>query len=149
MMEGTMNHSFGLTIELGDAATYSCPCCMRESETVHGFLYDDAGETAVYFAGYTHGHTVRRANLALSIGGWGEGTTPADRRSVALQVSANAEGLTYIFPPAETSPWSSEELLGTMLNPEQVSEEDRALCRELARTAVEKDPRIAEYLARG
>jgi hypothetical protein len=139
----------GLEIELGDLATHRCPCCERASETVHGFLYDRSGATSVYFAGYTHGHPERRANMALSIGGWGEGTTPADRRAIALEVVCADLEMVFTFPPAETSPWYRTELLGNMLSPEQLSEDERALYRGLARVAIEGDPRVARNLEHG
>ena len=85
-----VNMETAVNIELGDAAAHDCPCCGKKSETVHGFLYGRDGATSVYFAGYTHGHPERRANMLLSVGGWGEGTTEADRRAVALQATAEA-----------------------------------------------------------
>jgi hypothetical protein len=138
-----------LSIELGEAAAYQCACCGRQSETVHGYLYDESGATSVYFAGYTQGHPERRVNVALSIGGWGEGTTPSDREASALQVLADDHGRQYVFPPAETSPWYHEAFLGRMKSPDQLSREERARLQELAKAAVEKDPRVASYLARG
>ena len=138
-----------LAIELGDVAKHHCPCCEKESETVHGYLYDTTGATSVYLAGYTHGHPERRTNMVLSVGGWGEGTTPADRTAIALQVcSANGE-LVFAFPPAETSPWYHEDFLGEMLRPEDLSEEDRVRYRSLARVAVQKDSRVSGYLEHG
>jgi len=144
-----MANGSGLSLELGDIATHQCPCCGRESNTVHGFLYDDTGETSVYFAGYAHGHPERRANMVLSVGGWGEGTTPSDRESVALQVVVDGRSKVFVFPAAETSPWYGETFLGQMRAPEQLSEDDRVRFRELARIAAEKDPRVAAYLERG
>ena len=139
----------GLEIELGGVASYECPCCKLDSLTVHGFLYDSNGATSVYFAGYTHGHPNRRANLVLSVGGWGEGTTPADRKAIAMQAFLDDHGMTFTFPPSETSPWYGEDFLGAMSSPEQLSTQDRARSQELARAVVEKDPRVAEYLNHG
>jgi len=139
----------GLEIELGGVSRYECPCCKLDSQTVHGFLYESSGATSVYFAGYTHGHPQRRANLVLSIGGWGEGTTPADRKAIAMQAFIGDQGITFTFPLSETSPWYGEDFLGTMLNPEQLSTPDRARSQELARAVIEKDPRVAGYFEHG
>ena len=139
----------GRAIELGDVSKFLCPCCQRESETVHGFLYDERGDTSVYFAGYTHGHPERRANFILSIGGWGEGTSPDDRRAIAMQILATGQGHMFTFPPAESSPWYGEEFLGRLMQPQELSDEDRSLSRELAKTAMKKDPRVADYFERG
>lgn len=141
--------STDLAIELGEVAKYRCPCCEKESQTVHGFLYDRTGATSVYFAGYTHGHSERRANMVLSVGGWGEGTTPADRRAIVLQVYSLDRELVFTFPPAETSPWYGKDFLGRMLRPEELSDEDRMRYRGLASVAVQKDPRVSGYLEQG
>jgi hypothetical protein len=142
-----MDEDVDLAIELGEVAKYRCPCCERESETVHGFLYDRSGATFVYFAGYTHGHPERRANMVLSVGAWGEGTTPADRKAIALQVYSVKRGLVFTFPPAETSPWYRKEFKDVA--PEELSDEDRVRYRDLAKAAVQKDPRVAGYLEQG
>ena len=139
----------GLEIELGGVSRYECPCCKLDSHTVHGFLYESNGTTSVYFAGYTHGHPMRRANLILSVGGWGDGTTPADRKAVAMQALLGDQGITFTFPPSETSPWYGEDFLGIILSPEQLSTQDRARYQELASAVVAKDPRVAGYLEHG
>jgi hypothetical protein len=78
-----MNSAAGLRIELGEVAPSKCTCCGRDAETEHGYLYDQAGETAVYFAEYTYGHPQRRGEMVLSPEGWGEGKEPEDRRSIS------------------------------------------------------------------
>jgi hypothetical protein len=138
-----------LIVELGDLAKYNCSCCGMESETVHGFLYGPDGTTTVYFAGYTCGHAERRANLVLSVGGWGEGTTPEDRTAIALQVRSVDGAIEFEFPPAATSPWHGKGFLGIMLSPEELSDQDRARYRRIASVAVEKDPRVSGYLGAG
>lgn len=143
-----MNES-DLAVELGDLATYLCPCCGRKSETVHGYLYDKAGATSVYFAGYTHGHPERRANMVLSVGGWGEGTTPEDRQAIALQAVSDGGRKSFTFLPVKASPWYGQAFLGIPVSPEQLSVDERILYIELARIAVEKDPRVAWYLEKG
>lgn len=109
-------------------------------------MYEDGGATAVYFAGYTHGHPVRRANMVLSVGGWGEGTGPKDRRAIAMQVANLGDDLVFTFPEADSSPWYGEDFLGTMSEPDELSDDDRVRFEELARSAVEQDPRVARYL---
>jgi hypothetical protein len=138
-----------LDIELGDMATFSCACCQRDSATVHGFLYDTSGTTSVYFAGFTHGHPERRANLVLSVGGWGEGTTPADRTAIAPEVYATNGHLAFGFPVAENSPWYGKEFLGRMVSPSELTADERERYQDMAKVVVEKDPRVADYLERG
>jgi hypothetical protein len=143
------NEEKELNVELGEIATYQCSCCGGESETAQGFLFDDTGETTVYFAGYTRGHPVRRANLVLSVGGWGEGTTPQDRRAIAMCVAPSSNGRSFTFPLAESSPWHGQQFLGAMLQPENIPIDERRRYEKLATVAVEKDKRVAHYLAHG
>jgi hypothetical protein len=146
-----MHSAADLKIELGDTAKFSCPCCGRASETVHGFLYDPTGETSVYFAGYTPGHPRRRANMVLSVGGWGDGKNAEDRTAIALEASfgTGQDDVEFKFPPAETSPWYGKRFLGRMLEPDELSEENREQYRQLALAAVEKDPRVSGYRQSG
>jgi hypothetical protein len=138
-----------LGIELGDTTHFSCPDCGRSSETVHGYLFDPAGDTAVYFAGYTPGHSERRANMVVSAGGWGEGMEPEDRTAVALQATFDGGGVEITFPPPRTSPWFGKDFLGKMRDPGGLSEDDHRVYRTLALAAIEKDPRVAAYRKTG
>lgn len=139
----------GLQIELGDTAKYRCSCCDKESRTVHGFLSDSTGQTSVYFAGYTQGHPEKRLNVVLSVGGWGEGTSPSDRRAIPLKVAIVDDRLTFAFPRAEDSPWYGEEFLGEMVESGDLSDEDRLRSEVLARFVIANDPRVARYIKGG
>jgi hypothetical protein len=145
----TMMDDAPMTIELGEVARFSCPCCGRDSETVHGFLTDQNGNTSVYFAGFTHGHPDRRLNMILSLGGWGEGAGPEDREAVAMEVQFRDGDVEMSFPPAETSPWFEEEFLGRKLESSQLSDVERQRHRRLAGLAIDKDPRISNYRKNG
>lgn len=141
-----MNTNTEIEIEPAETASFKCPCCGRDSETVHGFIYAQDRSTSVYFAGYTYGHADKYVNFVLSIGGWGEGTTPSDRKSVAMRAISSKNELSVSFPDPETSPWNTTEFLGQMLNPDDLSEDDKLLCQTLAHAAITKDNRIYNYL---
>jgi hypothetical protein len=138
-----------LSIELGSTATFECPCCGRTSTTVHGYLWDSTGATTVYFAGYTSGHPDLRMNLLLSVGEWGEGTTPDQRRAIPMQYLAEDGHQQFCFPPVESSPWYGHEILGPMVDPATISAEEKLNYENLIGVALAKDPRIAEYLQNG
>ena len=142
-----MNFDSDVTIELGGAAPYQCPCCGRQSETVHGYLCRPDGTTSVYFAGFTHGHPERRANLVLSIGAWGDGTTPADRKAIALEATAEGGAVTFSFPPPESTPWLGKDFLGSMVRPERLSNDERQQLVSLSKLVVSQDHRVAAYFA--
>lgn len=135
-----------ISVEPAELSTHLCPCCGGESQTVHGYLFDETGATVVYFAGYTSGHTERQANMALSIGGWGEGTTPNDREVVVVHVRSDNNGLFFEFPPPETSPWYEESFLGRILDPNRLSDEERRHYQELSKIVAQNDSRLAGFL---
>jgi len=137
------------SVETGDLATYVCPCCGQESETVQGYLFDETGATAVYFARYTRKHAEQHANMVLSIGGWGEGMTADDRHAIAIRILSDNQGLSFEFPSPETSPWSEETFLGCALVAGRLSDEERQHYRELATIVAAKDSRLASFLYRG
>ncbi len=139
----------GLGVELGETAQFACPCCGRNSDTVHGFLYTPSGETCVYFGGYTHGHPERRANMLLSSGGWGEGNDSEERIAVGLQALFDGPDPTFLFPPVEKSPWFGQDFLGRMLAPEELVASEKARYRRLALFAIENDPRLDGYRNNG
>lgn len=144
-----MDNEADVKIEMGDAAPYLCPCCGKQSETVHGYLYRPDGTTSVYFAGYTHGHPERRANMVLSVGGWGEGIAPGDRKAIALQATSQSGVITFSFPPPEASPWFGKAFLGAMVSPEGLSSDERQRIVSLSKIAVAQDHRVASYFANG
>jgi hypothetical protein len=144
-----INTDAELGIELADAKHFDCPDCGRQSESVHGFLFDTTGETAVYFVGYTPGHPERHANIVLSVGGWGEGMEQEDRKAIAMEARFGDLGVELTYPPPRSSPWFGEDFLGKMREPEEMSDEDRASYRTLALAAVEKDPRVVAYRKSG
>jgi len=136
-----------LEFEPGEVAVHTCACCGMDSETVHGFLYGPGGETTVFFAGYTRGHPERWASMVLSVGGWGDDTTPADRRAIPLQVHVFEGALRFTFVPAEASPWNGEEILGAMASVDDLTDDERARYRSIARAAVQLDLRVAAFFA--
>jgi len=135
-----------LTLEQGGVATYSCDCCGGTSETVHGYIYDQTGATSVYFVGYTLGHPTPRANVLVSMGGWGEGTSGSDRRSTAVEAVLEGEELRLRVASPDSSPWANrQDMLGTLLREHQLTDADRARMSELVSVAVTRDPHAARY----
>jgi hypothetical protein len=143
-----------LKVELGDISSFSCPCCKGESETVHGYLFDRTGETAVYLAGYTASHAPRRLNMVLSVGGWGEDPLPGEdvpreRIAIPLRADVSSEPASIDFVEPEDSPWFGEVFLGATLRAEELSDELRSLAGRLANFAISNDPRIGKYVYSG
>lgn len=134
-----------LSLEPAGESVFDCRCCGRQSTTVHGYIWDEAGRTTVYFAGFTDGHAERSANVLLSVGEWGEGTTGDDRHVVVLHAKSSTD-----VDVVDPSVWPSapdEALLGKTIDHSALSDADVDYVRDLARFALRNDPRTRAYLA--
>lgn len=71
-----------LSIEPGKSADYGpCPCCGDMSRKISGYVYADSNAHAAYFVDWTLNQVYRHgAHFDIIVGGWGDGTTAADRR---------------------------------------------------------------------
>ena len=122
--------------EFGDAAP--CACCNARSRTAHGFVYRDGDAYAVYYAGWSDGHPGRGVSLAIAVGEWTEGTSPADRVSIGMIARPTPSSVNFtVLSPAE-SPWGDTPLLGKMIEREQA----------LAHPALKGVMHVAEHIVR-
>lgn len=97
-----------------------CADCGRRTRTVWGYAYA-GGNTphAVYFARWTPGHVERGAQLLVSVGAWGEGTSSEDRSAVGLECRMGADRPSFMVVDAAALPWGDKALLGRMLSLEE------------------------------
>ncbi|MBP9202694.1 MAG: hypothetical protein KBG28_01830 [Kofleriaceae bacterium] len=141
-----------IEVELGEEKAFTCGCCGGESTQVLGYVYEPTA-TIVYRASFIRapeGHDADRIKLAVSIGGWGEGTGPGDRAAVALELVMAPPVVTIIFPAPKTSPFHGQRILGRFWPPRSLPAEDRARLTALATLVMTRDPRLAALLhARG
>ena len=133
-------------IEIGDTAEPSqCECCGNTTLSSHGFLYEEGEARGLYFAQWTEGHPERGLLLTVSLGSWGEGSTPAQRRSIAFRCQMPPAG-TAVRPVApDESPFHGEEMLGPMLPPEGFSDEAIVLFHSAASFVLNSDVNIRSW----
>jgi hypothetical protein len=93
-----------------------CPCCGGRTTRVTRFVYSDGDAHAVYYAAFSDKHTDRRVSVAISLGEWGEGSTPAERTAFALQIRAARNEYQVSVMDARYSQWKDVEILGKMLD---------------------------------
>lgn len=139
-----------LTVELGKAARpHPCKCCGKTTYMVYGLVYHDESAHAVYFAGWSEGHREAGLRMAVSIGDWGKGATPADRFAVGLSARLERPQVLFdVVAPVE-SPWGAYDFIGEMMAADQARGHpylDAYL--EVAKAAVRDDPRVREFLER-
>jgi hypothetical protein len=99
----------------GSSVTGTCPDCGNETVNVWGYAYRDEQAHAVYFVRWTRGHPERGAQLAISIGAWGDDATPDDRSCVGVECHLHDGAPAFKVVDAAQMPWSSKPLLGRML----------------------------------
>lgn len=128
-----------LRLEIGEFATGApCRCCGARSRTSHGFVYKDDDAYAVYYAGWSEGHLARGVTLAISVGEWSEGSTPADRVTIGMLATSRSSSIDFVIVNPTESPWGSTPLLGDMLGREQA----------LAHPVLKDGLHVAEHVVR-
>jgi hypothetical protein len=136
------------TVELepGESAQHHCVCCGGVTQTVWGYIYVEGGARAVYYATWTREHPERGFEVAISIGGWGEGADPRNKRLVVLEGRFLETGLTFCVRDAAGSRWAAHSLLGQPLAREDViSTPLAAELFHLVDHLVVDDPRVREF----
>ncbi|CAH1652161.1 hypothetical protein CHELA1G11_10455 [Hyphomicrobiales bacterium] len=93
-----------------------CDCCGHETRAFAAFAYRDGAACAAYKVAYTVNHS-EFISMLVSLGVWGDGTTPEDRRAVAITVRT-ADG-TCRVDDADTSYWRGASIFGAMLTREE------------------------------
>jgi hypothetical protein len=123
----TQDSSAELIVEREGSSGGVCECCGYESQSVWGFVHNDAGTIAAYFAHWTVGHLDDHpSNLDFVVGPWGDGTTQADRTVVSLLyklVDGNREVMVTDAREERIGTLAStglkrEEIIGTPLAPQ-------------------------------
>jgi hypothetical protein len=107
-----------IRIEFEPPHQTTCECCGAETTRLTRFVHEDHAAYAVYYAAYGREHP-DEVKAVVSVGKWGEGSTPSDRIAVPLTLWQNdsEHGVTVV--DASDSPWNDVELLGRMLNREE------------------------------
>jgi hypothetical protein len=136
-----------IDIELGgDAAPGQCADCGAATRNVWGYVDGDA--RAVYYIRWTEGHVERGAQLTVSIGAWGEGTTPDGRSCIAIECRMGVDRPGFMIVDAAPLSSPDSEFLGVHLS------RDAALASPLKPelfaildAVVERDARFRRFLS--
>ena len=76
--------------------------------------------------------------LAIAVGEWTEGTSPADRVSIGMRATPTPATVDFMVMNPTESPWSDTPLLGKMLGREQA----------LAHPALKEVVHVADHIVR-
>lgn len=83
----------GLSIDEGESAdTGKCSDCASQTRAVWGYVSKNGGAHAAYYAAWTDAHLDRGVKMLISVGRWGEGSTPAMRKMIGLDCRMGKDG---------------------------------------------------------
>jgi hypothetical protein len=95
-----------------------CKCCGRVSVQLTRFVYRDGDAYAVYYAQYTPEHDPKRVSAIVSLGEWGDGSSPAERVAFPLRIWTDEHNFQMGLTDAADSPWSHVSFMGKILDRE-------------------------------
>lgn len=125
-----------------------CPCgCGGHTVGLTRLVEKDGEAIAILYALYVTSHADKRAAAVVSLGHFGEGTTPQDRVAFPMQARPQGEGIQLTLTDAAQSPWQDEETLGRTLGREEAAAHpwlDDAY--ELAGHVLQNDMPLVRYL---
>jgi Mrp family chromosome partitioning ATPase len=124
-----------------------CKCCRGLTTSLTRFVYNDGDAYAVYYAKFSNNHSERVVVATVSLGEWGEDSTPDQRVAFALELRSSENEYQVGLIDARFSPWQEAKTIGRTLN------RDEALAHPLVKEAfhvtdhmVKDDVQIREYL---
>jgi hypothetical protein len=125
-----------MTLEMGpEDAPFPCDDCGGATSVLRGGVRVGGRDRAVYVAAQTEGH--RPIALALSLGRFGQGTTPEDRLLFTILARVEDGGIELMVADPERCPFECADMLGAQLGREEA----------LARTELEEVYRLADFIA--
>ena len=114
----------GFSIDEGESADLGkCADCTNHSRSVWGFVSKNGGAYAAYYAAWTDAHLDRGIKMLVSVGRFGEGSTPAMRRMVGLEVRMGADRPSFMIVDASKVELDEEGTFGQGLTREEVMED--------------------------
>jgi hypothetical protein len=102
-----------------------CQCCGGKTTRLTRFVYSNGDAYAVYYAAFSNKHPDRYASVLVSLGGWGEGTTPEDRVAFALRIRSAKSEYQVMIVDAVQSPWHDVTFLGRVLDRKEAKQHAR------------------------
>ncbi len=109
-------------IEQVEPSMARCDCCDGLSVRLTRFVYRDGDAYAIYYSAYTNAHPGKELAMLVSLGGWGEGSSPSQRVAFYCHVRPTAASFEVALGDAATSSWSHAEIVGEKLSADQARE---------------------------
>jgi hypothetical protein len=114
-----------ITIEQPDPKISTCECCGNRTTTLLRFVHKDGDAYAVYYASFTEDHPDLAVQAIVSVGDWGEDSSPKDRSAFALRFRHTEDQYQIEVIDAADSPWREAETIGRKLSRDEALEHPR------------------------
>jgi hypothetical protein len=108
-----------LKIEFDKPKQSACACCEGTTTRLTRFVYKDDSAYAVYYACFSDNHPERLFDLVVSLGEWGEGTSPEQRRAFSMRIRAGETQYQVMVTNADECPWRNARVIGRVLDREE------------------------------
>src|SRR5437016_7477855 len=138
-------------IDLSDSITdFPCSDCGEDAANAWGWVHEGKEALAAYFAGLLKPHKERPVMLTLSIGQWGEGAAPDDRRMLLIELRPKGDSWAMMVRNATESRYRDELVLGVPMSREEaLAWEGLEAAYAVADFIVAHDPAVRSFLRSG
>jgi len=105
-----------LTFEFEKPKYLDCNHCGGKSINLTRFVYEDGNAYAVYYASFSDNHPDKTVSVVVSLGDWGEGTTPEQRVAFPISMRSNKGKYEVMLTEPDESQWKDSKILGRFLS---------------------------------
>jgi hypothetical protein len=96
-----------------------CKCCGGRTTSLVRFVYSDGDAYAIYYAMFSGNHPDRIVVATVSLGEWGEHTTPEQRVAFAMELRSTENEYQVSLIDSDQSPWRDSRVIGRTLDREE------------------------------
>jgi len=93
-----------------------CECCGGKTTSLTRFVHKDGDAHAIYYARFSNNHPQHSVIATVSLGEWGEGSTPKQRVAFALELRSTKSQFEVEVIDANRSPWKDAKTIGRTLD---------------------------------
>jgi hypothetical protein len=108
-----------LRIEFSKPKQSVCECCEGKTTRLTRFVYRDENAYAVYYAAFADNHPERVVDVVVSLGEWGEGATPDQRRAFSMKIRSTDTQYDVMVTNADECSWRDAKVIGRILDREE------------------------------
>ncbi len=136
-------------IELPEPSRSLCDCCGGLSVRMTRFVLRNDAPYAVYCAAYSNHRSHRELAMLVSLGEWGEGSTPSQRSAFYCRIRPSGDSYELMLGDAARSSWADDERVGAKLSREQaLAHPMKSIAFGLIDDVFHKDPSLRGFLER-